>query len=93
MSVNVGVWFASMSEEERRRFAMEQERAQEQGLARSGGKADDELEFDDPRHHHDRTKATLEDRDGIGAQVDDEQHQARVRASRARAAKSRRPPA
>jgi hypothetical protein len=56
-----------MSEEERRRFALEQDQA--------GG----ELAFDDPRRDHERTKADLEDRDGTGALVDDLQHVKKVR--------------
>ncbi len=83
MAENLGGKFATMSEDERRRFAMEREQ-----------EADDELAFDDPRHDHDRTRADLEDRDGTGAQVDDRQHEARVRQeAKAHAAKSRRPPA
>jgi hypothetical protein len=64
---NLGSKFARMSEEERRRFALEQDE--------KGG----ELEFDDPRHDHVRTKADLEDRDGTGALVDDRKHAEAVR--------------
>ncbi|MGH7581140.1 MAG: hypothetical protein ACREM9_13250 [Gemmatimonadales bacterium] len=68
-----------MSEEERRRFALEREQ--------EGG----ELQFDDPRGDHDRTKADLEDRDGAAAQVDDQKHQERVRKqARARGRKQER---
>ena len=61
-----------MTEEERRRFAQEQS---EEGAA----EATEELEFEEPRREHSRTKADLEDRDGTGALVDDEQHERRVR--------------
>jgi hypothetical protein len=67
MAENLGDKFATMSEEERRRFALEQER--------EGG----ELHFDDPRGDHDRTKADLEDKDGMAALLDEEQHEAEVR--------------
>ena len=66
MGENLGSRFARMSEEERRRFAQEQEQ---------GG----ELAFDDPRRDHARTKADLEDRDGTGALVDDRKHAKGVR--------------
>jgi hypothetical protein len=66
---NLSTKFATMSEEERRRFALEQEEAGSSG----------ELEFDDPRNEHSRTKADLEDRDGPAALLDDEQHEERVR--------------
>ncbi len=79
MAENLGDRFATMSEEERRRFAMEQQRAEE-GAA--------ELEFDDPRSDPGRTKANLEDRDGAGALVDDKQHEVRVR-EEARASEKR----
>jgi hypothetical protein len=67
MAENLGSKFATMSEEERRRFALEQDQ---------GG----EMAFDDPRRDHARTKADLEDRDGTGAQVDDRKHAEGVRA-------------
>lgn len=64
---NLGNRFATMSEEERRRFALEQEQA------------DGEVAFDDPRGDHSRTKADLEDRDGTAAQLNDRQHDDAVR--------------
>ncbi len=73
MGENLGSRFARMSEEERRRFTQEQ--AEEGALAETA----EELEFDEPRREHSRTKADLEDRDGTGALVDDEQHERRVR--------------
>ena len=72
MGENLGSRFARMSEEERRRFAQEQS---EEGAA----EATEELEFEEPRREHSRTKADLEDRDGTGALVDDEQHARGVR--------------
>jgi len=100
MAENLGGKFATMSEDERRRFAMEREREQERGEeqpaederqpAEGGG---EELVFDDPRRDHERTKADLEDRDGTGALVDDAQHAARVREEARARGKSGRPPA
>jgi hypothetical protein len=75
MAENLGSKFARMSEEERRRFALERERAAETPAETPP----DELDFDDPRGDHVRTKADLEDRDGQGALVDDRQHEERVR--------------
>lgn len=84
MAENLGDKFATMSEEERRRFALEQGQAAEAGNG--------ELDFDDPRSDHARTKADLEDRDGEGALVDDRQHEERVREeARARETRKRRP--
>ena len=71
MAENLGGRFATMSEDERRRFALEHGRAAEGEAA--------ELAFDDPRNDPGRTKANLEDRDGTGALVDGEQHEKRVR--------------
>jgi hypothetical protein len=83
MAENLGGKFATMSDEERRRFALDQERAAEEPA--------DELEFDDPRGDHARTKADLEERDGQGALVDDRQHQERVQQeARAREKQKRR---
>ena len=70
MAENLGDKFATMSEDERRRFALEQDQA---------GEAAGELDFGDPRSDHVRTKADLEDRDGHGALVDDRQHEEGVR--------------
>ena len=68
MAENLGGRFATMSEDERRRFAMEQ------------GRTDDleEIAFDDPRKDHATTKANLADHDGEAALVDEEQHARRV---------------
>ena len=76
MGENLSSRFATMSEEERRRYALEQERAKQ---ARETGEVDQELEFEEPRRDPGRTKASLEDKDGTGALVDEEQHARRVR--------------
>jgi hypothetical protein len=76
MGENLSRRFATMSEEERRRYALEQEQAAE---ARETDEADQELEFDEPRHEPGRTKANLEDKDGTGALVNEEEHARRVR--------------
>lgn len=84
MAENLGGKFATMNEDERRRFALEQAQADDGATA--------ELEFDDPRGDPGRTKASLEDRDGTGALVDDKQHEKRVREeARARGKVERRP--
>jgi hypothetical protein len=84
MAENLGGKFATMSEDERRRFAMEREP--------EGRQVEEELEFEDPRHDHARTKADLEDRDGAGAQLDDAQHAERVRQEARARSKPSRPP-
>jgi hypothetical protein len=76
MGENLSRRFATMSEEERRRYSLEQERAIE---ARKTEEAGQELEFEEPRHDPGRTKANLEDKDGTGALVDEEEHARRVR--------------
>jgi hypothetical protein len=76
MGENLSSRFATMTEEERRRYALEQERAKQ---ARGTDEVDQELEFDEPRRDPGRTKASLEDKDGTGALVDDEEHARRVR--------------
>jgi hypothetical protein len=77
MGENLGRRFAEMSEEERRRYALEQDKAAE---TRRTDEADQELEFGEPRHDPGgRTRANLEDKDGTGALVDDEEHARRVR--------------
>jgi hypothetical protein len=65
-----------MTEEERRRYALEQERATE---AQETVEASEELEFDEPRRDPGHTKANLEDKDGTGALVDEKEHARRVR--------------
>lgn len=76
---NLPTKFATMSDEERRRFALEEAEAGSSG----------ELEFEDPRNDHSRTKADLEDRDGAAALLDDEQHEERVREEARARGKSR----
>jgi hypothetical protein len=76
MGENLSRRFATMTEEERRRYTLEQERAKQ---ARETDEVDQELEFDEPRHDPGRTKANLEDKDGTGALVDEEEHARRVR--------------
>jgi hypothetical protein len=65
-----------MSEEERRRYALEQEQAAE---ARRTDEENEELEFGEPRDYPELTRANLEEKDGTGALVDDEEHDRRVR--------------
>jgi hypothetical protein len=76
MGENLGRRFAEMSEEERRRYALEQDKAAE---ARQTDEVDQELEFGEPRHDPGRTRANLEDKDGTGALVNEEEHARRVR--------------
>ena len=76
MGENLSNRFATMTEEERRRYALEQEQA---AAARETDEEDQELEFDEPRRDHARTRADLEDKDGTGALVDEEEHARRVR--------------
>ena len=75
MADNLSDRFATMSEEERRRSALKEDRA--------GAGNDDErtgeLDFDDPRNDPGPTKANLEDRDGAAALLDQRQHEDRVR--------------
>ena len=78
MGENLSRRFATMSEEERRRFALEQEQVGTPADA-DAVEAAEELEFREPRRDHERTKADLEDRDGTGALVDEEEHARRVR--------------
>ncbi|HUF34480.1 MAG TPA: hypothetical protein VMN37_00955 [Gemmatimonadales bacterium] len=75
MAKNLGREFATMDEDERRRFAMEAE----------GGTdaAPEELDFEDPREEQD---ADPEDRDGAGALLDEEAHRRAVERQRGRGA-------
>jgi hypothetical protein len=75
MGENLSNRFATMSEEERRRYALEQEQAD---TARETDESEQELEFGEPRHDHSRTRADLGDKDGTGALVDEEEHARRV---------------
>jgi hypothetical protein len=79
MAKNLGREFATMSEDERRRFALEHPDKTEDVPA--------ELEFDDPRDKDKmgRQYPTLEaevadpaNRDGMSAQVDDDEHERKI---------------
>jgi hypothetical protein len=79
MAKNQGREFATMTEDERRRFAQ-----QPVGNAETGDAAPDELALDDPRDedHMGRKYASLreevadpEHRDGLSAQLDDDSHE------------------
>ena len=92
MARNLGRDFATMSDEERRRFALEE-------TAGSEG-APEELDLEDPRDedHIGRHYASPSDevadpehRDGLSATLDDKQHEREV-AKADRPAKSRRRP-
>ena len=76
MGENLSRKFATMSEEERRRYALEQEEA---GAGDATEEATEELEFGEPRGDPGRTRANLEDKDGTGALLDEEEHARRVR--------------
>ena len=76
MGESPGRRFATMSEEERRRYTLEQDEAAEAGRTPESGQ---ELDFDEPRRDPGRTRANLEDKDGTGALVDEEEHARRVR--------------
>lgn len=90
MARNLSREFATMSDDERRRFALEQ------GGTTSGPegeRAADELDFDDPRDpdHMGKQYASLEDevadpdaRDGGAALLDDEAHRQHLEDDRGR---------
>jgi hypothetical protein len=78
MAKNLGREFATMSEDERRRFAREQAAADDVA---------EQLEFGDPRNDDAMGKgyatpsdevADPEERDGMGALLDDKEHKRRV---------------
>jgi hypothetical protein len=80
MAKNLSRKFATMSEEERRRFALEEEEGTSEHPA--------ELAFDEPRDEDNmgpqyssikQEIADPEHRDGMSALLDDEQHQRAVR--------------
>jgi hypothetical protein len=78
MSKNISRKFAVMSEEERRNFAMEEDAGTRE--------LPSQLHFDEPRNDDAGAQfadpreefADPEHRDGLGAQLDDEQHQRAV---------------
>jgi hypothetical protein len=85
MARNLGRKFATMSEEERRKFALAEEEGSRELPA--------ELAFDEPRNEERMGQhfaspreevADPEHRDGMSAQLDDEQHQRAVRDAAAR---------
>jgi hypothetical protein len=80
MAKNLGREYATMSEEERRRFAMEEESGDQENPT--------QLDFDDPRREDgmgehfsslNQEIADPEHRDGLSADLDDQQHQRAVR--------------
>jgi hypothetical protein len=80
MAKNLGREYATMSDDERRKFALEEEEGSRELPA--------ELEFDESRaeermgQHYASPKEEVADpehRDGMSAQLDDEQHQRAVR--------------
>jgi hypothetical protein len=88
MADNLSDRFAKMSEDERRRFALEQDGARAEG----DDQPPDELAFENPRNDPGRTKANLEDRDGAAALLDEPQHDDRVREETRDREKQDRPP-
>jgi hypothetical protein len=76
MGENLSRRFATMSEEERRRYELEPEQAE---AARETDEADQELEFGEPRRDHSPTRAAAGDRDDMDSPGEDEE-QARDRA-------------
>jgi hypothetical protein len=80
MGENLSRKFATMSEEERRRYELELDRAK---TARETDEADQELEFGEPRRDHSRTRAAAGDRDDMDTPgEDDEQARDRAREKR-----------
>jgi hypothetical protein len=80
MAKNLGRKYATMTEDERRQFALEEEEGTRELPA--------ELAFDEPRNedrmgqHYPNAREEVADpehRDGLSAQLDDEQHQRAVR--------------
>jgi hypothetical protein len=78
MAKNLGRKYATMSEDERRQFALEEEAGTRELPA--------ELEFEDSRKGEgsqaagaEEESADFDSRDGMSAQLDDEQHQREVR--------------
>ena len=66
MGENLSRKFATMSEEERRRYELEME-------------ADQELEFGEPRRDHSASPADVADRDDVNTPGEDEVHARRTR--------------
>jgi hypothetical protein len=83
MAKNLGRKYATMTEDERRQFALEEEEGTRELPA--------ELAFDEPRKeegtHYASPREEIADpehRDGLSAQLDDEQHERTVRQSATR---------
>jgi hypothetical protein len=85
MAKNLGRKFATMSEDERRRFALEEEEGTREHPA--------ELAFEEPRNEENMGRgysslrqevADPEHRDGMSAQLDDEQHEKAVKKEKKR---------
>jgi hypothetical protein len=76
MGENLSRRFATMSEEERRRYELEMEQA---AAARETDEADQELEFGEPRRDHSSTRADAGDRDDVNTPGEDEVHARRTR--------------
>jgi hypothetical protein len=76
MGENLSRRFATMTEEERRRFELEMEQARS---ARETDEADQELEFGEPRRDHSAMPAEVADRDDVDTPGEDEIHARRTR--------------
>ncbi len=76
MGENLSRKFATMSEEERRRYEMEPEQAE---AAREGDEASQELEFGEPRREHGTTRGDAGDKDDVNSPGEDETNTGRAR--------------
>ena len=81
MGENLSRKFATMSEEERRRYELEMEQAK---ATRESDEADQELEFGEPRRDHSASPADVADRDDMDTPGEDEVHARRARERRRR---------
>jgi hypothetical protein len=79
MGENLSRKFATMSEEERRRYELEMEEAD---AARDRDEANQELEFGEPRRDHSASPADVADRDDVDTPGEDEIHARRARGRR-----------
>jgi hypothetical protein len=79
MGENLSRKFATMSEEERRRYELEMEEADS---ARDTDEADQELEFGEQRRDHSASPAHAADRDDVDTPGEDEVHARRARERR-----------
>ena len=69
MGENLSRKFATMSEEERRRYELEMKQAK---ATRESDEADQELEFGEPRRDHSASPANAADRDDVDTPGEDE---------------------